>query len=152
MPTCESHDACIEDALNTAEQLCREKGLRFTALRREVLSLIWRSHGPAKAYDILAQLAGGAAQPPTVYRSLEFLQDHGLVHKVASLSAYVGCGHPLSHADCYFLICGQCGEIEECCGDDLSRAISKIATRHDFQPRHATLEIEGTCRDCQDVH
>lgn len=51
-------------------------GLRLTALRRRVLELVWQSHKPLGAYDILAVLSeqdGRRAAPPTVYRALDFL-------------------------------------------------------------------------------
>jgi hypothetical protein len=80
---------------------------RLTPLRRRVLELIWNSHLPVKAYELLSQLAQERAQaaPPTVYRALEFLQDAGLVHRIASLNAFVGCGEPLAGHVSQFLIC-----------------------------------------------
>ncbi|MCB2082284.1 MAG: transcriptional repressor [Rickettsiales bacterium] len=137
-------------ALNQAEAICQEQGLRFTALRRRVLAMVWENHGPAKAYDILDKLQAEnhSARPPTVYRALDFLQEHGLVHKLNRLNAYVGCSHPLQHTECYFLICSQCGTIEECCNDALKQAILSITTQHQFTPAHTTLEIEGICREC----
>ena len=40
----------------------------------------------------------GAAAPPTVYRALDFLLEHGFIHKLASINAFVGCHHPGSAA------------------------------------------------------
>ena len=50
------HEDCVDAAIRTAERLCRERGLRFTALRRRVLEIVWHSHKPVGAYDILASL------------------------------------------------------------------------------------------------
>lgn len=47
------HDACVVDALGAAEQVCAGRGARLTTLRRRVLELVWRSHKPVGAYDIL---------------------------------------------------------------------------------------------------
>ena len=58
MLDCQDHEVCIERAMREAESICQEKGLRFTDLRREVLRLIWLSHVPANAYDILENLKG----------------------------------------------------------------------------------------------
>ena len=101
------HASCISDALRAAEKTCKERGLRLTPIRRRVLELVWASHEPVKAYDILDILRSerDSAAPPTVYRALEFLLGEGLVHKIESLNAYVGCGEP-GHADAgQFLIC-----------------------------------------------
>lgn len=139
----------VNDALKTAEAICRNERLRFTDLRRKVLKLIWSSPGPAKAYDILARLDSAAAKPPTVYRTLDFLLAHGFVHRLNSLNAYVGCGHPQEHSECYFLVCSGCGEIKECCSGELQRLIEKTAKASRFTPRRTTLEIQGECPRCK---
>ena len=77
------HDICIADALDAAERACSEEGLRFTPLRRRVLEIVWSRHAPIGAYDILEEMREGsrAAAPPTVYRALEFLVEHGFVKR-----------------------------------------------------------------------
>jgi len=119
-------------------------------LRQTVLRMIWANHGPAKAYDILDKLKeeDASAKPPTVYRSLDFLIENGLIHKLNSLNAYVGCSHPLKHRECYFLICRTCKEVKECCNSALDEIISVTANKNKFQPKHITLEIEGECQEC----
>jgi Fur family zinc uptake transcriptional regulator len=89
----------------------RAKGLRLTALRRRVLELVWQSHKPLGAYDILAVLSeqdGRRAAPPTVYRALDFLLENGLVHRISSLNAFIGCNHPEHAHQGQFLICREC--------------------------------------------
>src|SRR5690606_41830313 len=70
------HAECMRDALAKAEQVSAARGLRLTRLRRRVLELIWASHTPVKAYDLLEQLRQehANAAPPTVYRALDFLE------------------------------------------------------------------------------
>jgi len=150
MNPCESHQQCISQALHQAEDICREHEVRFTALRSRVLQLVWLDHGSAKAYDILDKLdgGGGKVRPPTVYRALDFLQQHGLVHKLSSLNAYVGCSHPLRHERCFFLICSSCRYITECCNNRLAEVISGTAARNHFQAHNMVVEIEGECRRC----
>ena len=90
------HDHCIETALGDAESVCIERGVRLTVLRKRVLEIVWQSHRPLGAYAILDVLAadGRRAAPPTVYRALDFLQENGLVHRIASMNAFVGCPMP----------------------------------------------------------
>ena len=150
MYACVDHEFCIDDALQKADTICQDRGVRFTHLRRKVLGMIWANHGPAKAYNILDKLKGEdvSAKPSTVYRTLDFLLEHGLIHKLNSLNAYVGCSHPLKHPECYFLICDKCGEIKECCHSALAEVINDIAHKNQFRPKHTTLEIEGNCQQC----
>ncbi|MAZ02495.1 MAG: transcriptional repressor [Sneathiella sp.] len=154
MHNCTTHNDCIADALERAEEICAERDLRFTDVRRKVLELVWQSHGPIKAYDILDRLDQriAAIKPPTVYRALEFLTENGLVHKISSLNAFVGCSHPLKHRECYFLICSDCGEAKECCNPDITDIISKTSQRNEFVADHVTLEITGECGDCRRTH
>ena len=56
---------------------------------------------------------GGGAGPPTVYRALEFLVAHGLVHRIETLHAFVGCDHPGEQHAGQFLICRDCGVVRE---------------------------------------
>src|SRR3546814_20900422 len=51
------HDHCVSHALAEADSLCARQGVRLTALRKRVLELVWQSHRPLGAYDILAVLS-----------------------------------------------------------------------------------------------
>jgi len=150
MHACTNHSDCSHDALARAEALCAAQGVRFTSLRRRVLEMIWQKHQPSKAYDILDSLQkeDPSAKPPTVYRTLDFLVENGLVHKLSSLNAFVGCSHPQAHTECYFFICTGCGEIEECCSEALSAEIQKHVKARAFRAQRTTLEIAGLCEGC----
>ena len=144
------HQRCIDNAIHDAELICHHKGLRFTNLRHTVLEVIWASHQPIKAYDILVKLKDSnySAKPPTVYRSLNFLLKNNIIHKLNSLNAYVGCSHLREHDQCYFLICNRCKEIKEFCNDKLDQAITKTIAKNKFNRQHTMLEIVGTCSAC----
>ena len=145
-----SHNNCISNAIREAERICKDRELRFTDLRRKVLEIIWEGHKPTKAYYILDKLKDMdySAKPPTVYRTLDFLIEQGLIHKLESLNAYVGCSHPGKHHECYFLICSECQEIKECCDRVIDEAITKTTSKNKFSPHHTTLEINGKCSNC----
>jgi Fur family transcriptional regulator, zinc uptake regulator len=152
LPAHHDHDDCISTALGAAERVCREKGLRFTGLRRLVLELVWTSHRPVGAYEILDRLnrQGKKAAPPTVYRALDFLIEAHLVHRLDSLNAFVGCPDPgKSHAG-QFLICRQCRSVAELDDDDISLLVGQKAAGHGFTAVRQMVEIEGLCRDCGD--
>ena len=97
MPHDHNHDDCIDAALTAAENHCQALGVNLTAQRRQVLGLVWRSHRPIGAYEIinaLAMIDGKRVAPPTVYRALDFLTKQGLIHRVESLNAFIGCPDP----------------------------------------------------------
>jgi Fur family zinc uptake transcriptional regulator len=148
------HGACVDDALAAAEAVCKSRGARLTALRRQVLEFVWGRHGPVRAYDILDRLSAGGrrAAPPTVYRALEFLLDAGLIHRIESLNAYVGCGDPFGAHGGQFLICEACGSVAEIDDAAISRGLSRRASGLGFRVRRQTVEILGLCAPCGTEH
>lgn len=146
------HRHCVQDALATAERVCSASGARLTPLRRRVLELVWHSHRPLGAYELLDMLAGEGQKPapPTIYRALEFLLEQKLVHRIASRNAFIGCTHPgAAHAG-YFLLCETCGNAEEIADSrSLARAVDKAAEQADFAIHSQTLELTGVCRHCR---
>ena len=150
MSTCKNRKISIDEALKKAEIICNKKGVKLTKLRQKVLTLILKNHGYVKAYDLLNDLKknDASAKPPTVYRSLDFLMEHGFIHKIQSLNAFVGCSHPDEHEDCYFLICKECKNIEECCSNKVKKVLTSTSGKNNFSPNQVTLEITGICQDC----
>ncbi len=144
------HTRCLERAVATAQTLCDERGLRLTPLRRQVLELVWRSHEPVKAYEVLDRLreVHRGAAPPTVYRALDFLREQGLVHRIESMNAYIGCGMPQQTHDGQFLICRACGEVAEINDVAITRLLSRKAGALGFHIDNETIEIRGLCLAC----
>lgn len=148
------HSHCVHSALTEADVLCAQKGQRLTALRRRVLELVWQSHKPLGAYDILAVLSeqdGRRAAPPTVYRALDFLLDNGLVHRISSLNAFVGCSHPEHPHQGQFLICRSCHAAIELEQKTISDAIIQSARDVGFTVEGQTVEVVGLCSGCREA-
>jgi Fur family transcriptional regulator, zinc uptake regulator len=145
------HDSCVDGALDRAAQLCEARDARLTELRRDVLRLIWRGHEPVGAYAILEGLrrAHPGAAPPTVYRALEFLTEHGLIHRIESLNAYVGCARPERPHVSQFLICGACGAAAELDDPMIAAAVLRRAGELGFAVERQTIEVRGLCPRCQ---
>lgn len=146
-----NHGRCIKSAMESAAGLCGDKGARLTTLRRRVLELIWQSHQPVGAYDLLDILKTERrnAQPPTVYRALEFLLELGLIHRIESLNAYVGCNAPDTRHPTQFLICRDCGAAAEISDERLDAAIAGLAHDAGFSVLHRTVEVAGQCPNCR---
>lgn len=137
--------------LRIAEQICAQNGTQLTALRREVLELILKAEAPLTAYQLLDQLKAirKSAVPPTIYRSLEFLLENGLIHKIERINAFVSCADAdHQHSDAQFLICKHCGNVAELEDHAISAALAKAVSRHNFTPYRAVVEIDGLCANC----
>jgi len=144
------HDRCISEALHTAEAVCERRGLKLTPTRRRVLELVWSRHGPVGAYDLLSEIAkaGRSSAPPTVYRALEFLIDAGLVHRIDSLNAFLGCDRAAEPHAGQFLVCRNCKRVAEVDDQRVERAARLTARDADFT-MDAPIEIKGLCKVCR---
>ncbi len=138
-------------ALALAERLCQERGVRLTVLRRRVLEIIWSHARPLGAYAILDVLRGDgrAGAPPTVYRALDFLLEQGLIHRLASLNVFTGCCQPDHRHGGQFLICRDCGQVEEMNSIQVERLLNSEAAARGFEVLTQMVEVLGRCPDCQ---
>ena len=133
---------------SAAEDLCARRGLRLTPPRKRVLRIVAASAKPVKAYDILKKMGRGA-QPPTVYRALDFLLGAGLLHKIQNGAAFVACAHPRRDHDCCLLICAACGRCDESCARRPDSALRRAAGDAGFLPQQLIMEVTGLCRRCR---
>jgi Fur family zinc uptake transcriptional regulator len=147
------HHDCQSKALAIAEQLCESRGARFTAIRREVLALIWESHRAVKAYDLLPRIKDTlqSAKPITVYRALDFLLEQGLIHRVESLNAYIGCSFSDHQHEQLLLTCDRCHEVEERPGEQVMAAIAEELQKASFTLHRQAIEVHGICKRCAGV-
>jgi Fur family zinc uptake transcriptional regulator len=144
------HRDCIDAALAAAQDVCDRHGTQLTKTRRRVLELIWAHRKPVGAYQLLDDLSQerGRVAPPTIYRAIDFLLDHGLIHRIESLNAFVGCSHPQKpHSGC-FLICRVCGATAEMVDSRLNRALGDAAADVAFRVERQTVEMRGLCPAC----
>ena len=136
--------------MRRAEQVCIERSSRLTPIRKRVFELIWNSHKPIKAYDLLAKLSSEdfVEKPPTVYRALEFLLENNLIHRIASQNAYIGCNVDHQGLDSKFFICDECNEVEELTETKINKALIDVSKKQGFTPSLVNVEIHGTCAQC----
>jgi len=144
------HRSCVKGALTSAESVCAGRGIRLTGLRRQILELVWSRHGPIRAYDILKLMnqGDGKATPNTVYRALDFLLSAGLIHRLDSMNAFMGCATPEIKHSAQFLICRNCESAAEIHDASIDRTLTKDAQQLGFTPEAQTVEIRGLCPAC----
>jgi len=140
----------LAEVLRCAERLCAERGVRLTRQRRTVLGLLCASETPLSAYELLERMRLGIRNPapPTVYRALDFLLEQGLAHRLESLHAFVGCTHPDHPHAGQFLICSDCGDVEELENKAVMQSLRSAAMAIGFETRHPVVELLGTCAQC----
>jgi Fe2+ or Zn2+ uptake regulation protein len=115
-------------------------GYRLTAPRKAIVAIIVNS---SRALDAVLGLV-------TVYRTLEKLDELGLVQRVHQPD---GCNMylraPEGHE--HLLLCKSCGQMEYFSGDDLSELIEQISQRSGYQVQEHWLQLFGLCGSCRAV-
>jgi Fe2+ or Zn2+ uptake regulation protein len=128
----------------------QQSGCRITSPRRTIIEILLTSQQalePLQIYDL------GRARHPgmglvTVYRTLEKLEDLGLIQHVHRDD---GCHMVMKAASGHehYLICTSCGRTTLFKGDDLSKLIANVEGNSGYQVRDHWLQLFGVCPTCQ---
>jgi Fur family zinc uptake transcriptional regulator len=133
------------------EDICARRGLQLTPMRRGVLELLAAARAPLGAYALMEQLSklrGKSIAPPSVYRALDFLVEHGFVFKIASANTFAPCDHLGHHHHGLLLICRHCGRAEEIESPKVDALLAEAAENAGFRPQRQLVEVEGLCGAC----
>jgi Fur family transcriptional regulator, ferric uptake regulator len=126
----------------------RSRGYRFTPQRQLVLEAVTEL-GHATPEDVHAWVTERASgiNISTVYRTLELLEDVGLVSH-----AHLSHGAPTYHSSTtpqhLHLICRNCGSVIEVEPEVVAPVVDRLRTEHGFVADVGHLTIFGTCQEC----
>nr|WP_233160520.1 Fur family transcriptional regulator [Aquitalea sp. ASV11] len=123
----------------------------MTTNQQRVLAVLQQANGPLTAYALLDRLREqGFKAPAQVYRALERLAEHDLVHRLESLNAYVSCAHPgcCQHDFRAFAICDSCGHVDEFADLELQRCLANWVKNNAFTLHKSIIELHGECTTC----
>ncbi len=127
----------------------REKNQRITNQRLTVLEELRKvcTHPTAREIHKMVQKRIPKISLATVYRSLEFLEEKGLIIKLESTHKEARYdGDVTKH--CH-LICKQCGEVMDVFDVKKIQIDSKELKASGFEPHLDFLEIPGLCKKCR---
>ena len=135
-------------AADYAPQL-RARGFRMTPQRMAILHVL-RHEGthlsPAEVYKKALKQMPGLTEP-TVYRTLEFLAENGMIR-----SSHSGSGHltyEIAGDDHHHMVCRICGseiEVEHTLLENLYR---KLETTSGYRSIDSHVTFFGVCPKCQ---
>ena len=135
-------------AADYAPQL-RARGFRMTPQRMAILHVLRhdRTHlSPAEVYK-RARKEMPSLTEPTVYRTLEFLAENGMIR-----SSHSGSGHltyEIAGEDHHHVVCRICGseiEVEHTLLENLYR---KLETTSGYRSIDSHVTFFGVCPECQ---
>ena len=138
--------------MNFQEKL-NHKGLRLTRPRQVILSILESAFVPLSAQSIHQKALGKKEKIGlvTVYRTLDLLDEFGLVRRVHSQDECHGyvLASPGHH---HHLVCRSCKKAVEFPGsDDLSGIVQRVQRQTGYQVSDHLLELYGLCPTCQGV-
>lgn len=144
-----SHAHNPEESLKEAIETLKEAGHKNTRIRKALLEVLLKEHGPFSAED-LQQKVNVECDLATVYRNLSLLESLRLVGPCdfgdgTTRYEWVGEDHEHHH----HIICRNCHKVEQleyCVVKDLEKLVQKRGYR-DVSHR---LEFYGQCDDCAD--
>ena len=128
----------------------RKQGYRLTPQRLTVLEVVKRSGKHLTAEDVHDAIV---PQHPyiniaTVYRTLQWLQEVGLVAPLASVTSPLRYEYVRGEAH-HHLVCQDCGYEQEIGDDMLAMLKSQLQARYAFSAQLNHLAIPGRCAACQ---
>ncbi len=137
-------------AIQTFEKYCEENSLRVTPPRLSAFRIVNAAKKPISAYEVLEAMGKDikSPKPPTAYRALDFLEQHGFVHRIESMNAYVSCDVNHKHNGSQFMICDSCNAVEEIHLCTLPTALSDKVAAENFTLHHWNVEVHGVCKGC----
>jgi Fur family ferric uptake transcriptional regulator len=143
----------METIASTADEwikMLQDSGYRHTDARSTIVEVILettRALEPLEIFEI-GRKKQAKLGLVTVYRTLERLEELGLVQRVHQPG---GCNMYLRAAQGHqhLLICTTCGKAEFFQGDDMTNFISNVAAHSGFTINEHWLQLFGHCTSCQ---
>jgi Fur family ferric uptake transcriptional regulator len=141
--------AALEGPWATVPALLRARGLRWTPQRRLLIEVLSSIQGHVTGADLVERCRqlDPATTPSTVYRTLDVLEEIGLIrhgHGADGREEY----HVLPSVEHGHLYCETCGGVAEICEDEIATVAELFRERHDFEVEGSHITIVGRCSGC----
>jgi Fur family transcriptional regulator, ferric uptake regulator len=132
----------------TWQEELRAKGYRVTPQRQLVLEAVAAlQHGTPEEICAQVQQTAKGVNISTVYRTLELLEELGLVKH-----AHLGHGPPTYHsaaqAEHVHLVCQDCGSVDDVPPSVADGLLATLKAEYGFQTDVHHLTVYGLCRKC----
>jgi Fur family ferric uptake transcriptional regulator len=132
------------------QERLRASGHRLTPQRELVLQAVERL-GHATPDEVYAEVRqqSTAINLSTVYRTLELLDELGLIHH-AHLSDRAPTYHSTTGHEHSHFICRSCKKVISIGREDVESGLAPLAAEHGFNPDYGHLTVFGLCAACAD--
>lgn len=136
-------------AFDSVRDRLRARGLRWTTQRRTLVEVLSRTDGHVTGSELIerCRAVDPATIPSTVYRTLDVLEDLGLVrhgHGADGREEF----HVLPEVEHGHLYCDRCGATREIEATDAASLVRALRARHGFRVDLSHVTIVGRCAAC----
>ncbi len=134
----------------SCHKVLQQQGYRLTPQRVMVVEAIHNADEHISAEEIYAQMKARYpyANISTVYRTLELLEELGLVTKTDFGEGHVRYHH-VEKSHHHHLVCQKCGTVIDLGGSALLPLQERLLEDYKFQADLRHLAIFGLCANCQ---
>ena len=131
-------------------RVLQAQGYKATKPRKLVLEVLEETKRPLSPYDIqgILHARGKYLNHVTIYRILDLLCSLNLVHKILSSSGFVKCSLDNIEGCHRFMVCQNCGAIQEFADRGLCQEETNFAQNFGFYTEHHLSEFSGLCSQC----
>lgn len=145
----QTHNEPTADRLEWAIGQIREKGMRVTSQRTDILAVLLKSHAPLSAEEIYSHLKKGTSDLATVFRSVGSLEEIGILqrHDLGDNIRRYEVSLEKNHHH-HFIHCRSCGNVEAFDGCDFEKVLSKTLAKKGYQNIQHSLEVKALCSKC----
>ena len=136
----------VQDSIHTLQA----QGYKATKQRKLVLEVLEESEKPVSPYDIqgILRTRGKYINHVTIYRILDLLCHLNLAHKMLSGGGFLKCSLNAAEGCHRFMVCQDCGAIQEFANKELCREENNLARDLGFHTEHHLSEFYGLCSNC----
>ena len=126
------------------------RGYKATRPRRLVLDVLAGTEKPLSPYDIqgILRTRGKHLNHVTIYRILDLLCRLNLAHRMLSGGGFVKCGLDAGEGCHRFMVCQDCGAIQEFADQGLCQGENEFAQGLGFHTEYHISEFSGLCSHC----
>jgi Fur family transcriptional regulator, ferric uptake regulator len=141
----------MEGAIKKFEEILKEKGLKLTNQRRDVLKVFLASGRHLtveELYNLVKAKRPGIGQA-TVFRTLKLLVSADLAKKIilGDNKTRFELTYGVEHHD--HLVCLKCGKFIEAVDPAIENLQKKLCKKFGFSPHMHSLQIFGYCKNCR---
>lgn len=142
----------MKKEIEVLEKFVREKGLRYTPQREEILRAFLSVEKHLSTDDLykIVKKKNPAIGYTTVYRTMKLLEEAGLCNEIDFGDGITRFEHRYGHEHHDHLICIKCGGYTEVVKPKIEILQEKLAKEKHFTPIRHKLQIFGVCGKCSE--